>query len=191
MKFLLVFLIAFLSVNTFAQRTEIIKHDDIFKPNSMEINLDALELWDIKVSDRAQAKQDFENRCYEEILGRLYDHMDELEKTHYFFNASDVIIENSVTEKSYRSRGVQLVCRSVITTTETANFLFELDYSKIFQDQINGTYNLCEDLISEIDRKAVQQGVIVRRVYFIYDQKNGKPFFPKCQTLAIRIKALD
>lgn len=187
MKVLL--LICLFSSGAFAQKT--IQSDDILKDNYLEINLDGLELWDIKAADLAAKTAEFNNKCYEEIPDRMNAHLNDLSELHSFFNVSDVVLENEVKTLFIRGKGKQLICRSTVTLNETANFTFELDYSKIFKDRRKGTFNLCQDLISEIDRKATEQGVFYRRVYYIYGQKNGKPYFPQCQTLAVRIKQLD
>ena len=188
MKFLILSVLL-LSFHSYGQ--DIIKSGDIFNANSMEINLDGVELWDIKRSERAQAEAAFENKCYEEIPDRMRIHFVKLEQAHYFFKASDITTEYKVTRNKVRGRGTQLRCRANYQATEFANFVFELDYSKIFQDRVNGTFKLCQDLIAEIDRKSVEQGVFVRRVYYIYGTKRGAVFFPECQTLAVRLAPRD
>lgn len=189
MNFSLIALLLCFSLSAFAQK--IIKSDDVLRKNYLEINLDGLELWDLAADQVAAKTAEFNNKCYEEIPERMYAHMNKLAQVHPYFNISDIVLENTVNKNEVSGLGTQLICRSVVTINTTANFIFEFDYSKVFKDNRNGTFNLCQDLISEIDRKSVQQGVFYRRVYYIYGTKNGNVFFPKCQTLAVRLKALD
>lgn len=186
MKFILVSFFLLVSASSFAQK-KIINNSDILKYDYLKIELDGVELWDVDDSKIEDTRASFHQRCTEDISERMESHFLLLSDSHDFFNPMDISRENRVVSKFYHKLGEQLICESIITINEDAGFFFELDYSTIFKNRFKGTYHLCQDLIKEIDRSTVRQGVIVRRAYYTYKQKKGKAFFPSCQTLAVRI----
>ncbi len=165
-----------------------IQNDDIIKKKSLTINVDGLELWDIPLEQREQARQDFVVKCYEEIPARSTNHYLAVEAQSEFFNFHDIHTTYNVVEKRYRNLGTQLICRNMIQTTRTSGVYFDADYSEVYSDR-NGTMELCKEKIAQIDATAAQNGVLTRRAYFTYSRdRDGNVTFPKCQTLTIFLK---
>lgn len=182
MKLTLILSMLFTSTLSFSQQ---IQYGDILKKNSLIMNVDGIELWDIPVEEREMAINTFTEKCLVEIPNRTFDQANDLEVSHPFFNYRALDTDYKVVYTTYRGFGTQLTCRATITTNKLAQFHFTFEYSQIFSDR-NGTEQICRDQITDIDATSVVDGVLIRRAYFAYSQdRNGNVFFPKCQTLKV------
>lgn len=186
MKMLLTFSLLLASTFSFSQN---IQHGDILKKNSLTLNVDGIELWDIPVNERETAIKDFTEKCTNEIPQRTQDHAELLEASHSFFAYNALDIDHQVITMEHRGFGTQLICRASIKTNSEALFHFAFEYSEIFSNR-NGTEEICRERIQDIDATSVQEAVLTRRAYFTYGyDRAGNVIFPKCQTLKIFVKA--
>lgn len=181
----LITLLLVMTSSTYA--AEIIANNDVIKSNRVSLYLDGVELWDVPEEYREDLTAEFTNKCLTEIPTRVLGHEPVLADFYPNFTHN---LRTRVERVTYRGKGVQLLCRANMKLNR--DYKFSAVYSTIYNDNVNGTFNFCKNLIEELDNSPSEEPVLMRRAYYTYAQReNGEAYFPQCQILKLLVLPRD